>query len=132
MLLVSQQVELFDARFLPPHVGGVIVSLNFLSSMVVSGIAPVLAPPLHGFAGRAGVLASEDRGRPSALARTVLSPRGRFPHHMLFVLGQVVGDCEPWRFGADENVLARADGRVVDEGSHGDVDEGAVEDDRIE
>lgn len=51
---------------------------------------------------------------------------------MLWVLGQVVGDCEPSRLGADEDVLGRADGRIVDEASHGDVDEGAVADDRIQ
>jgi hypothetical protein len=44
MLLVSQQVGIFDARSLPPGVGGAIVSRHFLSLMVVSRIAPALAP----------------------------------------------------------------------------------------
>ena len=48
------------------------------------------------------------------------------------VLRQIVGDGEPRRLGADEDVLARADGRIVDQGAHGDVDEGAVADHRIE
>src|SRR5215468_1088951 len=34
--------------------------------------------------------------------------------------------------GADEDVSGRADSRIVDESSHGDVDELAVADDRIE
>jgi hypothetical protein len=51
--------------------------------------------------------------------------------HMLFILGQVVCNCEPPRLGADEDMRGRTDGRIVDEGSHGDVDEGAVADDRI-
>ena len=48
------------------------------------------------------------------------------------VLRQIVGDGEPRRLGADEDVLARADGRIVDQGAHGDVNEGAVAHDRIE
>ena len=50
---------------------------------------------------------------------------------MLCVLRQVVGDGEPRRLGADEDVLGRADGRIVDQNTHGDVDEGAVANDRI-
>ena len=50
---------------------------------------------------------------------------------MLFILGQVVCNCEPPRLGADEDMRGRTDGRIVDEGSHSDVDEGAVADDRI-
>jgi hypothetical protein len=53
-------------------------------------------------------------------------------HRMLFVLGQVVGDREPGRLRADENVLARADSWIVDESSHGDVNKGAGSDERIE
>jgi hypothetical protein len=49
-----------------------------------------------------------------------------------FVSGQVVGDCEPRCLGADEDVLGRADSRIVDESSHGDVDKLAVADDRVE
>src|SRR5437879_2665367 len=51
---------------------------------------------------------------------------------MFRVLGQVVGNCEPWRLGADEDVHGRADGRIVDERSHANVDEGPGADDRIE
>ena len=51
---------------------------------------------------------------------------------MLFVLRQVVGDGEPRRLGADENVVRRAYGRVVDEGSHRDMHEAAVTHDGIE
>jgi hypothetical protein len=47
-------------------------------------------------------------------------------------LGQVVGDCEPRCLRADEDVSGRADRRIIDESSHGDVDELAVADDRIE
>ena len=55
-----------------------------------------------------------------------------FSWNVTFVLGQVIGNCEPLRLGADEDMLARADGRIIDKGTHGDVDEGAVADDRIE
>ena len=48
------------------------------------------------------------------------------------VLRQIVGDGEPRRLRADEDVLARPDGRIVDQGAHGDVDEGAVAHHRIE
>ena len=48
------------------------------------------------------------------------------------VLRQIVGDGEPRRLGADEDVLARADGGIVDQGAHGDVNEGAVAHHRIE
>ena len=47
-------------------------------------------------------------------------------------IAAIVGDGEPRRLGADEDVLARADGRIVDQGAHGDVDEGAVAHHRIE
>ena len=50
---------------------------------------------------------------------------------MLLILGQVVGDGEPRRLGADEDMLGRPDGRIVDQGSQGDMDEGAVADHRI-
>src|SRR5713101_666968 len=52
--------------------------------------------------------------------------------HMLCVLRQVVGDGEPRRLGADEDVPARTDAGVVQKASQGDMDEGAVADDRIE
>ena len=51
---------------------------------------------------------------------------------MLFILRQVVGDREPRRLGADEDVPARADAGIVQKASQGDVDEGAVADHRIE
>jgi hypothetical protein len=51
---------------------------------------------------------------------------------MLLVLGQVVGDGEPGRLGADEYVLGRTDTLVVNESSHGDMDKGALADDGIE
>ena len=51
---------------------------------------------------------------------------------MLFVLGQIVGDREPGRLGADEDVLGRADGRIVEQCSHGNVEKSAVADDRKE
>jgi hypothetical protein len=49
-------------------------------------------------------------------------------HHMLLVLGQVVGDGEPGRLGADEYVLGRTDSRLVNESSHGDMDKDALAD----
>src|ERR1700682_1845311 len=51
---------------------------------------------------------------------------------MLFVLRKIVGNCEPPRLGADEDVLGRADGRIVHESPHGDMDKCAIPDDRIE
>ena len=53
-------------------------------------------------------------------------------HHMLFVLEQIVGDREPPRLRADKDVPCWADGRIVDESSHGHVDERAVANDGIE
>src|SRR4051812_7478461 len=50
---------------------------------------------------------------------------------MPLVLGQLVGDREPRRLRAHEDVVGRADGRRVDQGAHGHVDVGAVADDRI-
>src|SRR5436309_15959370 len=43
---------------------------------------------------------------------------------MFRVLGQVVGNWEPWRLVADEDVDDGADGRIVDERSHANLDEG--------
>src|SRR5271170_6392293 len=51
---------------------------------------------------------------------------------MLFILRQVVADREPWRLGGNENMFAWAYGRIVNEGSHGHVDEVAVANDRVE
>jgi len=51
---------------------------------------------------------------------------------MPLVLRQVVGDGEPGRLGADEDVVGRPDGRLVDQGSQRDVDVLAVADQRIE
>src|ERR1700736_4287978 len=51
---------------------------------------------------------------------------------MLFILRQVVGDREPRCLGADENMFGRADGRTVDESSHGNVNKGAGADQRVE
>ena len=50
---------------------------------------------------------------------------------MPFILRQAVGDGEPWRLGTNEDVRGRTDGRIIDKGSHGDVNEGAVADHRI-
>jgi hypothetical protein len=50
---------------------------------------------------------------------------------MLFVLRQAVGDREPGRLGADEDVSVRPDARIVDQRAHGDVNEGPVTDHRI-
>ena len=50
---------------------------------------------------------------------------------MPLALGQVIGDGEPGRLGADEYVLGRTDSRVVNESSHGDMDKGALADDGI-
>ena len=62
---------------------------------------------------------------------TLLAALASGGRDVFFVLPQVVGDGEPRGVGADENVMRRAYGRVVDEGSHGDVHEGAVTDHRI-
>ncbi len=51
---------------------------------------------------------------------------------MLLVLGKIVGDGEPRRLGANEDMRPRADGGIIDEGSHGDMGEGTIADDRIE
>ena len=45
---------------------------------------------------------------------------------MLFELGQLIRDFEPPRFGADEDMFARANGRIVDERTHSDMNEGAI------
>ena len=44
----------------------------------------------------------------------------------------MVGDCEPRCLGTDEDVSGRADRRIINESSHGDMDELAAADDRIE
>src|SRR4051794_5131825 len=51
---------------------------------------------------------------------------------MPLVLGQVVGDGEPGRLGADEDVMGGPDGRLVRQPTHRDVDVLAVADQRIE
>ena len=51
---------------------------------------------------------------------------------MPLVLGQVVGDREPGRLGADEDVVGRADGRGVDQRAQGDMDPERVTHDRVE
>jgi hypothetical protein len=53
-------------------------------------------------------------------------------HLQLLVLRQVIRDGEPWRLGADENMLGRTNARIVDESSHGHVDERAGADQRVE
>jgi hypothetical protein len=47
-----------------------------------------------------------------------------------FVPGQIVGDLVPGRFGADKDVPARPDGRIVAERAHGDVHESSVANER--
>ena len=51
---------------------------------------------------------------------------------MLLVLRQVITDRVPRCLRADENVLARADCRIIEQRSHGNVDKGAAADDRIQ
>src|SRR5271170_5285546 len=75
---------------------------------------------------------SQDAFRTGIERATSLSAGTPGDHHVFFVLGEVIGDCEPRRLGTNEDVLGRAGGRIVDEASHGDVDEGAVADYRIE
>src|SRR5262245_31866869 len=54
------------------------------------------------------------------------------PYHMLMMLRQVVGDGEPGRLGADEDMPLRPDGRLVDQRPHRDMDILAIADQRIE
>jgi hypothetical protein len=51
---------------------------------------------------------------------------------VLLMLRQTVRDREPSRLGADEDVPVRADGGIVNESSHGDMNIGAGADERIE
>ncbi len=51
---------------------------------------------------------------------------------MALILREVVGDGEPGRLRADEDVPGGTDGRGVDEGTHRDVDVGAVADQGVE
>ena len=44
-------------------------------------------------------------------------------------LGKLVGDLEPWRLRADEDVRRRPDARYVDQGTHPDVHVGAAAND---
>src|SRR6266852_473109 len=66
--------------------------------------------------------------------RAVAKEFKQTPENIVLALSlrQAVGDGEPRRLGADEDVRGRTDGRIIDKGSHGDVDEGAVADGRIE
>src|SRR5690242_21830876 len=50
----------------------------------------------------------------------------------LLVLHEVVRDLEPRRLRADEDVLRRADARIVRERTERDVHVGALADDRVE
>jgi hypothetical protein len=50
---------------------------------------------------------------------------------VLFVLGQIISDREPPRLGADENMRGWADGRIIIERSHRDVNKFAVTNDRV-
>src|SRR5271166_1444223 len=63
--------------------------------------------------------------------RALAAPRSGW-RNVLLVPRQVVGDRKPRRFGADENMVRRPYGRIVDESSHGDVNEGPFADDRKE
>jgi hypothetical protein len=67
--------------------------------------------------------------RRDALIGLMASLSSGMSHHVLLVLGQVVGDGEPGRLGADKYVLGRTDSRVVNESSHGDMDKDALADD---
>src|SRR5215468_10457585 len=51
--------------------------------------------------------------------------------NMPFILRQVVGDGEPRRLGADEDMRRRPDRRIVDQRSHCDMHIGAVPDDGV-
>src|SRR5205085_1423610 len=93
---------------------------------------------------RSTPVAKTTRGKASRDPRgTVRGPRDRHEPGVpagvmaealpqLVVLGQIVGYGEPQRLGPDEDMFGRADGRLADEGSHGDVDKGAVANDRKE
>src|ERR1700687_1265877 len=51
---------------------------------------------------------------------------------MPLILRQAVGDIEPWRFGADKNVCGWADGGIIAQRSHGDMDPRAIADQGIQ
>src|SRR6185295_3502330 len=61
--------------------------------------------------------------------REIIGGLGR---RVLLELGQVVGDLEPRRLGADEDVLRRPHAGLVDERAERDVNVLAVPHDRIE
>src|SRR5579862_3153472 len=56
---------------------------------------------------------------------------GRVSGYMFLILRQVIGDREPRRFGANENVLVRADTGLVDEATHRDMHKAASLNKRI-
>jgi hypothetical protein len=70
---------------------------------------------------------------PTGESKTAWCAVSGMSHHMLLMLGQVIGDDgEPGRLGADEYEVCRTDSWVFNESSHGDMDKGALADDQIE